>query len=612
MFRLLAGCFGQFEAAVHRVASVLLWTCAAIAAGVAVWMFPILGVVGLGMLIWCSRTTSVSGAHGTSRWASFFDLLYAGCLHSSGAASIGRAVGARPPLSKVAQLLIWSAPWRSRRAVYFAGRFGGRIPTPRVYVPSRIPHFAIFGPSGGGKSTCFAIPALLYDWASMVVMDLKGELFRATARHRARRFGHRIVVIDPFDVTGVGTGAGRLNLLHLCRGDARTAVDEARRLATALVVRSPNEHQPFFNDAATQIITCIIAFLLSECRRELASLNQVREILTDATMFEEMLEHLEQGEACGGLLKRQAGQIRCYQGQTKASVLAAANGHLEFLDSLPVAETLATTSFDPAELLTGRCTIYLCLPAERLEELQGLRRAVLTSLIHFIFAAGEDRRRRIPFILDEAGSLGEIDALYSALVYGRSYGFRLMFLMQSVAQVQDIFPESKAATFRATTAGVFCGVGDLETAEDVSKWVGNTTVLSHSRSRSDNWSRDVSESDFSVRRSHSFNVSRSTNETARALIQPEELLQAPPWAAVALLPGVRPIWLQKSPYYADRSRRGAWLGRLLHLGLAGVWTVGASLFLFLLLLAATPNGEPVRQELREIATRLLAELPFRP
>ena len=42
-----------------------------------------------------------------------------------------------------------------------------------------------------------------------------------------------------------------------------------------------------------------------------------------------------------------AGQLRSFQGKTRSSTMAVVNTQLDFLDSLPVAATLAQTTFDP-------------------------------------------------------------------------------------------------------------------------------------------------------------------------------------------------------------------------------------------------------------------------
>lgn len=89
---------------------------------------------------------------------------------------------------------------------------------------------------------------------------------------------------------------------------------------------------------------------------------------------------------------------------------SVANSHIDWLDSLPLAETLSESTFDARQLLYGRMTVYICLPVDRIAELAGVQRLILSSFIQMAFAAGEDPHRQIRFLLlDEAATLGKLD-----------------------------------------------------------------------------------------------------------------------------------------------------------------------------------------------------------
>ena len=552
MFRFVRQSLGSLWIQLRRVTLLgsTLWAFVFLAAisCYAPW-FPLL--VGAIWIIGRKKNPKVGDTHGSSRWASYLDLLWSGCLQRQGCLTLGKALNCGPPpLSMALWALFTYGPRRSREAVQLMDARLRRPPPQSVFLPDPgPPHLAVFGASGSGKTTAFAVPNLLQDASNAVVLDPKGELYRLTGKHRQNQFGHQVVVIDPFQIAS--KRADRFNPLTLGRGDPRMLVDNARRLANALVVRTPHEKEPFWNSSAQVLIQLVIAFLMSETKPEEAHLNRLRDLTTNPKVMRELLEYLEKSDACHGLLKRLAGNVRWYQGQTENSIYSVANTHLEFLDSVPVAETLSTTTFDPGRLLTGKMTIYLVLPVDRLQELRGLQRIMVTSLINLLFQAGECRARRVRFYLDEMASMGEVDAIYNALVFGRSFGMRLMFLYQGTGQIAQCFPENKAHDFRATVASVFCGVNDYETAKEVSQWIGQTTVLGHSSQTSHNWGSSTNHGGHDTSQGSNYGYSRSEtiNEVGRALIQPEEVLQLPPSAAIALLPNVPPILLQKTPYY---------------------------------------------------------------
>ena len=89
--------------------------------------------------------------------------------------------------------------WQKRGEMKANGFFGkpgtgfilGKMGPPKSgakYICSQVfPHALIVAPTGRGKTTGFVIPNLLTWQGSAVTLDVKGECFEATARHRAAR-----------------------------------------------------------------------------------------------------------------------------------------------------------------------------------------------------------------------------------------------------------------------------------------------------------------------------------------------------------------------------------------------------------------------------------------
>ncbi|GAB5440128.1 MAG: hypothetical protein Fues2KO_04770 [Fuerstiella sp.] len=560
MFQRIFKLVRQMEAVTARIAG-LCTPVLLIAVIGGLWFFsPPAGIVFAVILLWPvirhERRTSL--AHGSAAWASVQDLVRAGCLWQRNHLPLGVAVGLAP-LGRMRQWwmqLSW--PWSRSGDVMDLSRLRRRRPTPLpIVLPDRIPHVGIYGASGSMKTTAFAIQQLLQCEDSTVVLDPKGELGSLTAQAR-KSMGHRVVLLDPFEITrSLNLPPDRFNPLLLSRENPARVVDDARRLANAMVVRTGKENDEFWPNASVTVLTSILAFLMSDARPEEANLSRMRDILSNPELIEQMLCHMEQSDACHGLLSRMAGQVRQLEGKTRSSVLSVASSHTDFLDSIPLAVTLLESTFDPHELITGRMTIYVCLPVQRLSELMGIQRVIISSLINLVFEAGEDRDRRIRFLLDESASLGPMDSLYAMIMFGRSYGLRSSLLFQSMSQIERCFPESQKDDFLGTTASVICGATDLATAKMASEWMGNYTELSHSEQSGLNSGDGKSQglTDYSQSVNHGISQSSTANEISRALMRPEEVLQMPPQLGIVLLPNVRPILIQKVPYFAKASRR---------------------------------------------------------
>lgn len=538
----------------------LLWTIAAIVGLLAV--SPPVGLITLSILVAvriAQRNQFQSTSHGSALWADLNALWKAGCLASGGGVYVGRAIFNRP-VSKVAgwQAMLRS-PWRhSKEAVQFYENSRGQPTETEIFIPDSIPHCAVYGATGSAKTTSYAIPLLLKSADTCIVMDPKGELAKLTAEHRRTKFGHRIVILDPYGVTrDSGLPVDHINPLDCFRQDPVRLVDDARRLAGAIVGgRGEGESDPYWNDSATMFITAVLSFLMS-IGREGTSLSQARDVTCSTEMIDEMVRLMKESDACNGLLGRLAGEVDGLQGKTRSSVISVANSHLSFLDSIPTADLLSKSTFDAADILDGKVSLYLCLPVDRLQELSSLQRVIMSTLINIVFAAGEDRSRRIRFVLDEAATLQESEAVYSMIMFGRSYGLRGMLLFQSVSQLDRCFPQSRKADFLATVAGIHCGCDDLASAKDVSEWCGKQTIVTASEQQGLNQGESLATgiNDPSQNRNWGSNNSTSYSETGRELITAAEVLQLPKDRALVLLPHIPPILALKTPYFMKTAKR---------------------------------------------------------
>ena len=120
-------------------------------------------------------------------------------------------------------------------------------------------HTAIFAPTGAGKGVSFVIPHLLTCRESTVVVDPKGENALITALVREQQFRQKLVLLDPFQ--SVIEKPDSLNPLDFIRADSPLALDD-HDLANALVIRTGQEREPHWCDAAEMFIAGIIAFVV--------------------------------------------------------------------------------------------------------------------------------------------------------------------------------------------------------------------------------------------------------------------------------------------------------------------------------------------------------------
>ena len=236
------------------------------------------------------------------------------------------------------------------------------------------------------KAFHWSSPHLLTSEASAIIIDLKGELAKLTAEHRRKRFGHRIVLLDPYQQ--VTQKPDTFNALDFIRKDDHLAIDDCNDLSNALVIRTGHEAEMHWNDSAEAVIAAVTATVVGYGEVNTRSLQTVREIISKPAMLDMAIKLMAESDRWGGALNQMGGQLMHFADKERASVLSSALRHLRFLGTPAIAVSTSSSSFDPAQLREGRMSIYLSLPADRSHANAGLLRMWIGSLMRACMHGG--------------------------------------------------------------------------------------------------------------------------------------------------------------------------------------------------------------------------------
>ncbi len=158
--------------------------------------------------------------------------------------------------------------------------------------------------------------------------------------------------------------------------------------------------------------------------------------------------------------------------------------------------------------------------------------------------------KNVNFVLDEAASLGHMDALDDAVDKYRGYGVRLQLYYQSVSQLKKCFPEGQEQTLLSNVSQVFFGINDLPTAEYVSNRLGDSTIVVSSGGTGSGTSHQTS-SKGDGSSSRSTNDNSNWSQMGRRLLKPDEVLGLHQRTAITFTPGMPPIWTTLVRYYEE-------------------------------------------------------------
>ena len=430
----------------------------------------------------------------------------------------------------------------------------GRSPAGQLLRYDGPAHLLTLAPTRAGKGVGTVIPNLLMADRSVIVVDPKGENARiaGAARHA---FG-QVHVLDPFGVSGQASSS--YNPLNRLTATSPDLGEDATTLADALVMDPPGQVQEaHWNEEAKAILSGLIMFCVTHEDRDRRNLATVREYLTlPPDRFRALLELMQDSDAAHGLIARAANRFLGKADREAASVLSNAQRHTHFLDSPRIAGVISRSDFHFAELQQRTVSVFLVLPPNRLDAYSRWLRLLISQALQDIARHAEaptvtqngaqgvsaaSQRPSSPtlFLLDEFAALGRLEAIERAMGLMAGYGLQLWPILQDMSQLNDLYGK-RAGTFVAN-AGVqqVFGVNDLETAQWLSKMIGQETTGYQTQSYKPGDAPSMTQ-----------------NVTGRDLLTPDEIMQMPPDLQLLRVQGNPTALARKLRYYADPEFKG--------------------------------------------------------
>ena len=150
-------------------------------------------------------------------------------------------------------------------------------------------------------------------------------------------------------------------------------------------------------------------------------------------------------------------------------------------------------------------------------------------------------------MLDEFAQLGAMPAITDALSLIRGYGGTIAVLVQDLGQLKAAYKE-KANVYLSNCSQLYFGTGDAETAETISKSLGQWTAEYQTLSRQE----------------QAGHGSQSQAFTARSLLTADEVRRLPGDRAIAFVRGEPAYLLQRLNYLTDPEYAGRFDGNPYH------------------------------------------------
>ncbi len=355
--------------------------------------------------------------------------------------------------------------------------FIGRILPPAPKRPALIAdhseaHVLVIAPTGAGKGRNFIIPNLLTSTAPAIVLDIKGEAARVTARRR-RDMGHEVVILDPFQIATDKPGS--LNPLDRLASAPETIADEAFMLASLLSEGRRFEREAFWDDLAENLLAGMFTHLATAEGRNSRALGDVWDMLAADDFVYSLAALLDAKRPLNSFARQQFATFIGHEGdKVRTSVASVAQQHMRIFASPTVQRAVATTSFDMEKVRSGApLTIYIVMPPTKLVSHGSLIRLWLSTLLGTITDRTTAPEQPTTFMVDELAVLGGLRAFKEAVTLLRGYGLRCCFFLQSLAQLKSIYPRDHEIIAENCGAIITFGHTSLAMSRPIAELLGD-------------------------------------------------------------------------------------------------------------------------------------------
>jgi type IV secretion system protein VirD4 len=346
----------------------------------------------------------------------------------------------------------------------------------------------IAAPPGTGKTAMIAVPTLLSCSYSMVINDVKGELWKLTSKHRAKY--QKVFRFAPSE-----EGSAKWNVFDEMPTDSLgSKMKFINRVARILYPLSGNSNDKDHWPRGAQAIFTFFAIIATIKNDNNLSLSSIRaEILQTDDIQEYVAKYMDnEYQARIDLVQDEyimesANRILQINAEEFSSMVSTTTAALDALQNPITKNNTNSSDFSISDLRdeNNKISIYLCSKAEDFDMDQPLLRLFL-DLAGMRILSDEDPKdnQMVCFLLDEFVRMGRLDNLMQLPAVSRGQKAFAIFIVQDYAQLRRVYGDNGINELMTTTAYKVVFQQNNDQAQDrISKLIGKKTVKRESISK---------------------------------------------------------------------------------------------------------------------------------
>ncbi|WP_307949514.1 type IV secretory system conjugative DNA transfer family protein, partial [Sinorhizobium medicae] len=402
-------------------------------------------------------------------------------------------------------------------------------------------HHLIIGPTRSGKGAGYVIPNALMHEGSMIVTDLKGEVFKATAGYR-RQNGSQVFLFAPGSEK-----TNSYNPLDFIRPERGNRTTDIQNIASILVPENTESENSVWQATAQQVLAGVISYITeSPFYKDRRNLAEVNSFFNSGVDLQALMKYIKEKEPYLSKFT-----VESFNSYVALSERAAASALLDiqkamrpFKNERIVAAT-NVTDMDLRAMKRRPISIYLAPNITDITLLRPLLTLFVQQVMNILTLEHDPNSLPVYFLLDEFRQLKRMDEIMTKLPYVAGYNIKLAFIIQDLKNLDEIYGETSRHSLLGNCGyQLVLGANDQATAEYVSRALGKRTIRYQSESRT----------------IELMGLPRRTKVEQireRDLMMPQEVRQMPENKMILLIEGQRPIFGEKLRFFQTQPFKSA-------------------------------------------------------
>ena len=420
-----------------------------------------------------------------------------------------------------------------------------------VWFDMETPHWIYLGSTGSGKSVTAVIPqcsfiATAENKQSVFITDPKGEIFSTTSKMFEEQ-GYKILTLD-FRNPSM---SNHLNILEPIIREyegfsnneklAQTELNEDKKILyqnksiehlaqcnqliesiSRIIMEDKTAKEAFWNNTASDLLYGLISLFLEEyaegkIKREQITLSSIKKFqnssLTDKN--QKLLKKYVEEKPYGFKSKDKLIPVISSSENTYRSITSVFNERMSLFDDINVENITSNSDFEFDILGKKPTVLYCCIPDE--SKIYYSLISIIVSLIYktLVLLSNTQPNKRLPydlvFLLDEFANTPPLEDIETIVSVARSRGMYFQFFLQSFAQLDNLYGKEVSQIIQDNCGLAYLKTNTQETAESISKRLGNKTIETSSLNYSMSFMNN--------------NGSKGTSLMSRNLMTPDEIKQ---------------------------------------------------------------------------------------